>query len=142
MIYRFRIILDSKNDVIRDLEINSSDSLKDFHFAILKSFGFAGKEMASFYLSNSKWDQGDEIPVIRMEDDLITMGEKPLKEIIDNKQDRLIYVYDFFSLWTFLIELMEIGKIHPKTNYPNLIFSKGDVPEEAPVKNFEPKKNH
>ena len=39
-------------------------AVKDFHFAILKSFGFAGKEMASFYLSNSKWDQGDEIPVI------------------------------------------------------------------------------
>ena len=49
MIYRFRIILDAKEDILRDIEIEDSATLEDFHYAIAQAFGFAGSEMASFY---------------------------------------------------------------------------------------------
>ena len=52
MIYRFRIILDTQEDVFRDLEIEDSASLEDFHYAIAQAFGFGGSEMASFYTTN------------------------------------------------------------------------------------------
>ncbi len=54
----------------------------------------------------------------------------------------LIYVYDFLALWTFFVELMEIGEQDPSTLYPNLIFAQGEVPEEAPQKDFLSRKNN
>ena len=60
MIYRFRIILDTKEDVFRDIEIEAEATLEDFHNTITQSFGFEGQEMASFYVSNEKWEQGKE----------------------------------------------------------------------------------
>ena len=48
MIYRFRIILDTHEDVFRDLEIEAEANLEDFHNAITQAFGFEGGEMASF----------------------------------------------------------------------------------------------
>ena len=42
MIYRFRIILDAKEDILRDIEIEASATLEDFHYAIAQAFGFAG----------------------------------------------------------------------------------------------------
>ena len=61
MIYRFRIILDTHEDVFRDIEIEANASLEDFHNAITQAFGFDGQEMASFYTSNDLWEEGDEI---------------------------------------------------------------------------------
>ncbi len=40
MIYRFRVILDTKDDVFRDVEINESSTLEELHNSIIKSFGF------------------------------------------------------------------------------------------------------
>ena len=41
------------------------------------------------------------------------------------------------NLWTFFVELKETADIISSSSYPNLIYSKGDVPEEAPEKIFE-----
>ena len=70
MIYRFRIILDAQEDIFRDLEIEASASLEDFHYAIAQAFGFGGNEMASFYTTHDNWEQGEELP-------LLDMGEGP-----------------------------------------------------------------
>ena len=66
MIYRFRIILDTDEDVFRDLEIRSSATLEDFHNAINQAFGFDGSEMASFYTSNDLWEEGEEISLFEI----------------------------------------------------------------------------
>ena len=47
MIYRFRIILDTEEDIFRDIEIEQSASFEDLHNSITQSFGFDGTEMAS-----------------------------------------------------------------------------------------------
>lgn len=40
MIYKIRIILDAKDDVFRDIEIEDNKTLEDFHNAITQAFGF------------------------------------------------------------------------------------------------------
>ena len=60
MIYRFRIILNAQEDVFRDLEMDNNATLEDFHNSITQAFGFEGQEMASFYVSNDQWEQGEE----------------------------------------------------------------------------------
>ena len=136
MIYRIRIILDVKEDVFRDIEIEATSTLEDLHHAITQSFGFLGNEMASFYKSNESWRQGEELPLESMENGS-NMRDEPLNKIFTSSQHHLIYVYDFLNLWTFFVELKETADIISSSSYPNLIYSKGDVPEEAPEKIFE-----
>ena len=63
MIFRFRVVLDNdtKEDIFRDIEIRKTDTFEDLHNSITQSFGFDGSEMASFYLSDDEWNQGEEI---------------------------------------------------------------------------------
>src|SRR5690606_14552336 len=112
MLYRFRVILDAEDDVFRDIEILSESTLEDLHNAIFQAFGFDGNEMASFYISDDDWNQGEEISQVDMtdgENDLRLMDETTLDDVVSESQTKLIYVYDFLSMWTFLVEL-EIGR--------------------------------
>lgn len=136
MIYRFRIILDSKEDILRDIEIEADASLEDFHYAIAQAFGFGGSEMASFYTTNENWEQGEELPLLDMGEETTSMASRPVERFFSADNHHLIYVYDFLALWTFYVELMEVGEKSSGTLYPNLIFAQGEVPEEAPEKQF------
>ncbi len=142
MIYRFRAILDNdtEDDIFRDIEIRETDSLEDLHNAITQSFGFEGLEMASFYVSNEDWEQGEEISMYDVSEghnDTRTMSETILNTVLDQSQTKLIYVYDFLSMWTFLVELAEIVEETEGTDYPNLMFVHGQIPDSAPEKTFE-----
>jgi hypothetical protein len=141
MIYRFRIILDTKEDILRDIEIEASATLEDFHYAIAQAFGFGGSEMASFYRTNTEWEQGDEIPLLDMDEGIVPMGQEQIDSVFDAENHHLIYVYDFLDLWTFFVELIEIGEPEVSTLYPNLIFAQGVVPDEAPNKDFVAEEN-
>ncbi|WP_053992205.1 hypothetical protein [Mangrovimonas sp. TPBH4] len=142
MIYRFRIILDNdtEDDVFRDLEIRETDTLEDLHNTITQSFGFDGNEMASFYLSNDTWEQGEEISLFDMGDGMNSvrlMNETTLNDVVHESQTKLIYVYDFLSMWTFFVELAEIVEEADGMDYPNLMYVHGQIPDEAPEKAFE-----
>lgn len=141
MIYRFRAILDheSKEDIFRDIEIRKTDTLEDLFNVLTQSFGFDGSEMASFYVSNDEWHQGQEIALFDMgeNDDIRLMNETIIEDVVDENQTKLIFVYDFLNMWTFLVELGEIVEEAQGTDYPNLMFVCGQVPSEAPEKQFE-----
>jgi len=139
MIYRFRIILDAQEDVFRDIEIDAENTLEDLHNAITQAFGFGGQEMASFYVSNELWEQGEEIALFDMSDgteSLRVMNETAIDDITNKENTRLIYVYDFLNLWTFLVELADIAEPEEGQTYPNLMFAHGDIPDDAPEKEF------
>ena len=142
MIYRFRVILDhdEKDDIFRDIEIRKTDTLEDFHNSVTQSFGFDGTEMASFYISDDEWNQGEEISLFDMSEGINSvklMNETVLEDVVDKTRTRLIYIYDFLSMWTFLIELAEIVEEAQGTDYPNLMYVHGQIPNEAPEKVFE-----
>jgi hypothetical protein len=141
MIYRFRVILDNDTDedVFRDLEISETDTLEDLHNIITQSFGFDGTEMASFYMSDDRWEQGEEISLFDLSEDNSArlMSETLINDVVHEIQPKLIYVYDFFSMWTFYVELAEIVEESAGTTYPNIMFVKGQVPDDAPQKLFE-----
>jgi len=128
--------LDSEEDVIRDIEIKSDSSFEDLHFAIINSFNFIGNEMASFYLSDINWSQGEEITLESFTDEKI-MKNTNLDSIISDTQLNFIYVYDFLKLWTFFIEVIETCDDNKNSIYPQTIFSIGMIPKNAPEKRFE-----
>jgi len=137
MIFRFRVILDAHDDVFRDIEISQEATLEDFHNAITQSFGFGGQEMASFFTSDDQWNQDEEISLFSMDDNGRDMQNTLLEDVVSKDQTKLIYIYDFLSMWTFLVELADIAEPTPGTLYPNLMFAHGEIPDEAPEKEFE-----
>ena len=138
--YKIRIILDVKEDVIRTIMVNNNINLEELHTTISKSFGFNGQEMASFYLSDAEWNQGEEIPLFNMAEAGvgISMANCFLSETLQTENDKLIYVYDFLHLWSFYVEVIEITAIEDN-NAPKIILSVGEIPEEAPEKEFKAK---
>jgi hypothetical protein len=140
MVYKFRVILDEEDDVFRDIAILAENSLEDLHNAIVNAFGFDGQEVASFYTCDNAWNQEDEIPMFDIGDvpgELKIMSDYSLSDILDKENTKIIYVYDFINMWTFLVELAAIEKEEIGIIYPNLLFSHGMMPAEALEKNFE-----
>lgn len=145
MIYRFRVILDNdtEEDIFRDFEVRESDTLEDLHNVITQCFGFDGSEMASFYVSDDEWNQGEEISLFDLSDGLNhvrLMNETGLSDTVNESSTKLIYVYDFMNMWTFFVELAEIVDVAEGVDYPNLMYVQGQVPTEAPDKVFEAEK--
>lgn len=142
MIYRFRIILDHEDDIFRDIEIESSATLEDFHNAITQSFGFDGSEMASFYKSNELWEEGEEISLFDVGDvpgEVRIMNETFVDEVVSREETRMIYVYDFLNMWTFMIELADIVEREEGQTYPNLMFAYGQISFTSDEdENFDP----
>lgn len=140
MVYKIRVILNTEEDVIRDIAIDSGSSLEDLHNSITNSFGFTGDQMASFYRSDDTWVQGEEHPLFDMgegNDRKIQMSEIRLEEVLKQAHDKMIYVYDFFNMWSFYVELIENDFDHSNIELPALLFSLGIVPSNAPDIQFE-----
>jgi hypothetical protein len=140
MVYKFRVILDAEEDVFRDIAILEDDTLEDLHNAIVNAFGFDGMEVASFYTCDDTWNQEDEIPMFDAGDvpgENKIMSDYQLSDILHEDNTKIIYVYDFINMWTFLVELAAVEDITAGNSYPETIFSHGEMPAEAMEKNFE-----
>jgi hypothetical protein len=135
--YKIRIILDTKEDVIRTILVDESVSLESLHATIAKSFGFEGQQMASFYRTDDEWNQGEEIPLFNMAEagEDISMQTCFINEILPKENSKLIYVYDFLKMWTFYVDVVEISS-EIKENLPETILSFGEIPEKEPKKEF------
>jgi len=140
MIYKIRIILDAEEDIFRDIEIEDVSTLEDLHNTITQVFGFGGNEMASFYTCDEEWDQDEEIALFDMGEtgsDVRLMNETLLEDVLTEQSPKMIYVYDFFSMWTFFVELADIVAKEDGRTYPALLFSFGELPDSPPEKKFE-----
>lgn len=141
MVYKFRVILDAEEDVLRDIAILDTDTLEDLHNTIINAFGFDGTEGGSFFLCDDNWQQEDEIPLFDMGDipgEHKTMNDFKLSDLLYEDQTKILYIYDPFVNWTFFVELAAIENEEEteEKELPTLLFAHGVLPEEAPAKNF------
>lgn len=144
MIYKFRIVLDiNDDDVFRDVEIREDASFEDLHNSIVQACELDGQQMASFYVSNDAWEQKEEITLFDMSDEPLTeeikkiMSDWAIHELVNEKSHKLLYIYDFFSMWTFFVELLDITDIEAGVDYPRMVASVGLMPEDVPEKEFK-----
>lgn len=135
IVYNFRVTLDFEKDVIRDIEVRSDQSFFEFHQIIIKAFNFNGDQMCSFFMSNKDWDKGEEIVLFDMgfEDNADSprlMENTQLSEMINKKNEKILYVYDFLKMWVFSAEL--IGETIPEKEivYPRVVNAIGKAPDE------------
>lgn len=134
-VLKFRVVLDTKNDVFRDIEILSDQTFEEFHVAILKAFDFTGDKMASFYMSDEEWSKGQEITLVDMgepgqENGPLLMEKTTLDDMIVEENEKIVYVYDFLVMWCFYVELVDEFKSNPERSYPRVSMKFGDAPRE------------
>jgi len=139
MAYKIRVILNVKEDIIRDIAISETKNLENLHHIITSSFGFTGKEMASFYQSDEEWVQGEEFPLFDMSEGsngITQMQDIAISKVLQNKGDKLIYVYDFFNMWSFYVDVIDTNFDLQKAP-SEIVFSLGSIPSKAPAIQFE-----
>ncbi len=118
-----RVVPDIEEDVFRDIQIGTNQTFLDLYKAIIAAFEFRGDQLASFYLSNEEWDKGHEIALMDMGTPgggLPTeMSQANIGEIITQKEQKIILVYDFLKMWCFFMEVLDVvdadGDGTPKT---------------------------
>lgn len=138
MNYRVRVVLDTDEDVIRDIELNGENKLNTLHESIISAFDLYKGEMASFFISNKDWEQGKEISLVNFGNsgDSELMAQKQINQVMPEKGTRMIYVYDFLNLWTFFLEVVAIEE-KDTLSAPLIHQIQGMRPSQAPVKMME-----
>ena len=133
--YVFRVVADIEEDVFRDIEILGSQNFEDLHDMIIESFDFTGDQMASFYMSDENWDKGEEIGLMDMgfgeEQGPRMMNITTIKEMVSEKNEKILYLYDFLRMWIFYVEFFEERDFKEGTRYPRCIREAGLSPEES-----------
>ena len=132
-LFKFRVIMDTEQDVFRDIEIETESNFDSLHKAVLDAFDFEQGEMASFYLSDEEWSKGLEISLMDMggvDEDSLSMSTTILSDMVMKPGDKILYVYDFMRMWIFYIELVEVKKDKPSTIYPRVALAFGDAPSQ------------
>lgn len=139
MIYKIRVILDTKEDVFRDIEVRDKQTLFTLYKGIMSAFSLKGEELASFYESDENWTQGKEIPLENMDDTSLdeTMADFHIHEALPKVGTRMIFVYDYFDMWTFFVEVIAIEDKKAVLNYPLTVYRFGTMPLKAPKRDME-----
>jgi hypothetical protein len=134
MIFLFRIISDEKPEFLRDLVAEGSDTFLDFHNTLQKELGYDATQLASFFITNAGWEKEQEITLIDMMQEpgvtSYTMDQVTLEEHVGELNQRMLYLFDFFSDRAFFIELIEMeDEISPRQT-PFIGHRTGDPPPQ------------
>lgn len=134
MIYLFRVISDEIPDFLRDVVAEDSDTFLEFHQTLQMNLGFDSSQLASFFITNHLWEKQQEITLIDMMPDpgvsTATMDQVTLGEYLKDVNQRMIYVFDFFSNRAFFIELIEISGDLSSRDTPFVAHSRGHPPPQ------------
>jgi hypothetical protein len=134
MIFLFRIISDENPDFFRDLVAEGSDTFLDFHNVLQKELDYDPAHLASFFITNKQWVKQHEITLIDMMQEPglsgSTMDQATLEEHIRELNQRMIYVFDFFSDRAFFIELIEMSDEVSPRDTPFIGKRQGEPPSQ------------
>jgi hypothetical protein len=68
---------------------------------------------------------------------IVQMQNITVDQVLENNHDKMIYIYDFFTMWSFYVELIDRDFEHNNMKLPSLLISLGEVPNNAPDIKFE-----
>lgn len=133
-VYRFKVVFEDYDDVVREIEIESKQTFEDFHRIIQQSTGYNAEASSSFYVSNDFWIKGEEIAFMpsakKNGRGVALMENAKLSSFIDDPHQKFYYTYNFDRPYDFHIELIKILLDDASaTVYPRIVRSVGDAPK-------------
>ncbi|HBF87497.1 MAG TPA: hypothetical protein DDX39_02555 [Bacteroidales bacterium] len=134
MILKFRITSNEVKNFFRDIQVKSSNTFFDLHDAIQSEVEFDKAQLASFFLTDETWQKGREITLLYLgkgSNSPLIMDETIIGDYFNELNQKLMYVFDFFSSRFFAIELIEItNELDRRKKYPFCSDGKGDGPQQ------------
>jgi hypothetical protein len=137
MNYHFRIISNEVEDFIFEILIDSEVYFIDLYHFIQEKLNFDNSQMASFFITDSEWNKEVEITLLDMmggEGENLVMDKVRLSELVTNKRQRMLYVFDLFAERCLFIELTDINNKRIKT--PACLRLEGEPPNPV-SENFD-----
>ena len=136
MVYKIRVILDSKDSIFRDIEIKDKQTLWNLHLGIKSAFSLQGEELSMFSILDEDGMEVKSVPLEDMSDDGDgeIMSDVYMTEAFLEVGDKVHFQYGLIDLWEFFCELVEIEDEKTAVNYPITVFRFGNVPLKAPTK--------
>lgn len=132
-IYRFKVTFEDYDDVVRDIDIKSTQTFEDLHLAIHKSTGYKPDMSSSFFVCNDYWIKSDEIAYLpsqrKIERGVALMEKTKLSRFIDDPHQKFYYTYNFERPFDFHVELVKILDEDAGKQYPYLSRSVGEAPK-------------
>jgi len=131
MVYKFVVLSDEDETFIREFDFLDSQTLMDFHNALQEELEFDRSQIASFYLATDNWEKEEEFTLFEMGAGSSTMDDAILEDIIFRKNQKLLYVFDFFNDRALFIEYVGEAKEEENKEYPLCTNSKGMAPKQV-----------
>ncbi|MCI0522296.1 MAG: plasmid pRiA4b ORF-3 family protein [Bacteroidales bacterium] len=131
MVYRFVVLSDEDEAFVREFEFLESHNLLDFHNAIQEELEFDRSQIASFYMATDSWEKEEEFTLFDMGAGSSTMENAVLEDVIFRKNQKLLYVFDFFNDRALFIEYVGESKEIEEREYPLCTNSKGLPPKQV-----------
>jgi len=139
MVFRFRMLSDENDRFVRDYEVLYDTTLLEFHRFILETLEYE-ECMTSFFTADERWEKQREFTLMDMDDGSgngpESMEKVTLGQIIHNRRDRLIYLFDMFGDRAYYLELTGVFEADPDASYPREIFGEAEAPDQ-----YDPSKN-
>ncbi len=131
--YRFRVTFEEFDDITRDIEIRSTQTFEELHYAIQNAIGFDSSKPTSFFLSDDNWKKGKEFTTRELaynENEVaIQLKNSRLCDFIIDPHQKIYYLFDISSPWTFRIEMIKINRDEETgASYPRCVKSAGEAP--------------
>jgi hypothetical protein len=131
MVYRFVVLTDEDETFVREFEFLDSHTLLDFHNTIQEELEFDKSQIASFYMATETWEKEEEFTLFDMGAGSSTMENAVLEEVIFRKNQKLLYVFDFFNDRALFVEYVGEAKEDDNMEYPICTNSKGLPPKQV-----------
>ncbi|MBE9603022.1 hypothetical protein [Pedobacter sp. MC2016-24] len=140
-IYRFRISFEDFDEVVREIDIKSTQTFEDLHKAVHRSTGYSAEKSSSFFVSTDNWIKGDEIAYLpnqrKIDRGVALMEKSKLSNFIEDPHQKFYYIYNFDRPFDFHVELIKIIlETDPSIEYPFLVKSTGEAPKIIDKNNF------
>jgi hypothetical protein len=131
MVYKFVVLSDEDESFVREFEFLDSQTLLDFHNLIQDELEFDKSQMASFFMATDNWEKEEEFTLFDMGTGSSTMETAILEDIIFRKNQKLLYVFDFFNERALFVEYTGETKEVPGREVPSCTNSKGVPPKQV-----------
>ncbi len=131
MVYKFVVLSDEDESFVREFEFLDTHTLMDFHNLLQDELEFDKSQLASFFMATDNWEKEEEFTLFDMGTGSSTMEVAVLEDIIFRKNQKLLYVFDFFNERSLFVEYTGEEKEVEDREYPSCTNSKGIPPKQV-----------
>ena len=145
VVYCFKVALDHKKRIYRNIEILGSQTLDDFHHAIFSAFDRYDDHPYSFYLTRKATRSertrfnSPEYTLMPSDSFQFRTGKKEhgttntkIATLLMKPKEKMYYLFDFGDQWWHEITLLSVVESNRMVTYPMITKRVGESPEQYP----------